>query len=223
MLDLISIHIPKTAGTSFYAILKEVYGERLSIPYRRRDIIGNLTDGDFSVNTLPPHVRVLHGHFHYAEIATWHSTENPKLICWIREPIERLLSNYRFFMEGLQNPERNQEQFELNKHRINESLLEYAERLENRNRISQFLRGSKLEDFFFCGRMSHFEEDVRQLGRQLGWPPNLPIPTLNRSVKQSHPTTSLSTKVLRQLEEWNSEDLALYRRFLMNIDRSTVV
>ncbi len=223
MLDLISIHIPKTAGTSFYAILKQVYGEELSAPFRRRDILNRRNNEYFDANTLPPHIRILHGHFYYSEIANLHRTDRSKLVCWLREPVERLISNYLFFKAGLENPERNPEQYELNKHRLNESLLEYAERLENRNRISEFLHGSNLEDFFFCGRMSHYEEDIRHLGRQLGWPPNLPIPTLNRGAKQSHSTTTLSTKVLYQLEEWNSEDLALYRRFLANIDRSTVV
>ena len=37
MIELISIHVPKTGGQSFYQVLKQVYGDRLSISYRRRD------------------------------------------------------------------------------------------------------------------------------------------------------------------------------------------
>lgn len=221
MLELISLHIPKTAGTSFYHLLKQVYGEQLSLSYRRRDILTNLSNGDFTTDTLAPRIRVLHGHFHYSEIAALHSAKEAKLICWIREPLDRLVSNYRFFKAGLENPERNPEQYKLNKHRLNESLLEYAERLENRNRISQFLAGSRIDDFFFWGRMSHFTEDVLHLSRQLAWPTNLQIPTLNQSTKQDNPITALSAEEICQLEEWNSADLVLYRRVLANIRSSS--
>jgi hypothetical protein len=201
MVKLISIHIPKTAGTSFYNILQQVYGQALSPSLRRKDLPG------FPKN-IHPAWEVLHGHFTFEEVRPLFERDQPKVICWLRDPAERVFSNYRFFIRGLQQPDRNPQQYELNKHRMGETLQEYAALEENRNRMSKFLYGIQPEDIFFCGCLENFAEDLTRLGQLLDWPP-IEIPRLN--AQSQEPLSAADRELLYKL---NAEDLELYQRIL---------
>jgi hypothetical protein len=217
MLELISIHIPKTAGTTFHAILRQVYGQEVVSPaYRRRDITPHLVDGKFSQG-LPYGLQVLHGHFYFKELQGLQHQTGAKVICWVRDPIQRVISNYRFFIAGLDNPDRNPRQYELNKHRKGESLLTYAERSENRNRMSDFIEGINLEDIFFCGVMEQFEQEVHRLGQMLGWP-TFAISILNQGASMNK-DGEIPLAVLQQIEIWNAADIALYDHIIQSQDR----
>ncbi len=210
MIEIISIHIPKTGGTSFYHILKQVYGKRLSVPFKRSDYQKAVADGNTLQSSLPAELEVLHGHFYYCEIKKIHVEHRPKIICWLRDPVERVISNYRFFREGLQNPQRNAVQYELNKHRASESLLEYASKEENRNRMTQFLKGIALEELFFVGIMENYANDIQRLAKRLNWP-DVAIPHLNNGQLTS-PVIAEAEDVKKQLMEWNKQDMALYQK-----------
>ncbi|MCB0704755.1 MAG: sulfotransferase family 2 domain-containing protein [Saprospiraceae bacterium] len=199
MVELISIHIPKTGGTSFYRVLQQVYGATLSISYKRKDL-------PHFPESIPAGIKVLHGHFRYKEVQTLHETGQTKMICWLRDPAQRVYSNYRFFIEGLKNPDRNPKQYELNKHRIGESLIEYASLSENQNRMAEFLEGLPLEKFFFIGFLESFESDLHRLGEKLNWP-KTNLPKLNQQ-----PRAILSQEEETKLLELNRADVALFRQ-----------
>lgn len=207
MLELISIHIPKTAGTSFYHILSQVYGEQLSKSFRRRDILPHLRSSSFECKEIEQ-LRVLHGHFYYSEIAALQEQTQAKVICWLRDPVERVVSNYRFFIAGLSNPQRNPADYAINQHRSKESLLEYAQREENRNRMSKFLAGLEPEKLFFCGQVSHFAAEVERLGQLLDWPP-VDIPKLNVNPSKGN-SVNISADALQLVRNLNSKDIRLY-------------
>lgn len=207
-MKLISIHIPKTAGTSFYHILQQVYGPELSISFKRRDINPLLEKGQLKASGLSPTIQVIHGHFNYIEVAELHQKSNAKLICWLRDPIERLLSNYIFFKAGLLNPARNPVQYEKNKHRINETILEYAQMTENQNRMHSFLEGLSINDLFFCGFMSNFTTDLARLAHLLGWP-SYEIKHLNKGARKQ---TGISPELRQLLEGLNQKDVELYQQ-----------
>ena len=210
MLELLSIHIPKTGGTSFYDMLCQSYGEEaVGISYRRRDVLkANEQFGSLSAS-IPPSQKVLHGHLFYHEVKEMHQSSGAKVICWLRDPIERVISNYRFFIHRLQNPKINPAVYELNKHRVNESLLKYASYRENRNVMSQYLKGLPLESIDFIGFLDHFEEDVKRLEKLLDWEP-VQLPHLNKgAIKRS---TELSDKERKKLTRWNKRDIALYNK-----------
>lgn len=209
MIELISIHIPKTAGTTFHRILSEVYGDQVSPSLKRRDVesIGQKA-GTFAAG-MDPFWTVLHGHFTYLEIAPLVIPGRVKLITWLREPVDRLVSNYHFFQHRLAHPEFNPAVSALNQHRRTESLLDFARREENRNRMSKFLNGIPLEGLDFIGLLAQFEQDLHLLASRLGWSVDA-IPVLNRITGGSQPDPVLR----RQLENLNEEDLDLYHRAL---------
>ena len=87
--EIISIHLPKTAGTSFLKSLKDNYGPRLLTTYNLPDIGIAYSQGSYS--KIPFSKTVLHGHFPgYTKLKYYYP--NAKIITWIRNPIDRVLS-----------------------------------------------------------------------------------------------------------------------------------
>lgn len=159
-------------------------------------------------------LQVLHGHFRYPEISALQKQSAIKVICWLRDPAERVYSNYRFFMAGLKNPMRNPAQYELNKHRFGESLLEYASKPENQNRMCEFLNGCRLSDLYFFGLLEHFEEDLKRLAAKLDWP-DVSTPYLNQL--KAAPLSAEDREALLKL---NSRDLELYQEACTLLNRN---
>ncbi|OAV44832.1 sulfotransferase family 2 domain-containing protein [Lewinella sp. 4G2] len=211
-LEIISIHVPKTAGTSFYHALQTAYGKAVSPSYRRRDVKQLAERHGSFANGIDKSDVVLHGHFYYEEIKRLHQPSRVKLITWLRDPVDRVISNYRFFRAGLKNPDRNPEQFAANQHRLEESLLTYAERPENRNVMSKFLTGIQLEELDFVGLQEHYATDLARLAKVTG----LPLIAVKKNVSnQGDWDFSFDDEATRaQIAKWNREDLDLYQRAL---------
>jgi hypothetical protein len=211
MIQIISIHIPKTAGTAFYHVLKKQYGTGLSPSYKRKHIKSLTSEIELSSKELSEKYAVLHGHFRYQEIIKLHENQRVKLITWVRDPVERLISNYHFFKHRLQNPELNPVVFEKNKHRINESLEEYAQLEENRNRMSWFLEGISIEEFFFIGIMEDFNNGLIHLSTLLNWSQFELPPMINTSPKT---TESIPIELRNKVASLNQKDVHLYQQIL---------
>ncbi len=209
MIELISLHIPKTGGTSFYHSLQEVYGADLSVSYKRKHLKAAVAEHGSLAPLLPPGLRVLHGHFFYTEIADIRHAQDARVICWLRDPIERLVSNYDFFKAGLTDPLRNPAVYERNKHRRNETLLEYARLPENRNVMSRYLAGITLTDLFFIGFLDRYAADLNRLGALLDWPKLAPV-RLNEAAGPTLEKTTVSPRTARRLRKLNKEDHRLY-------------
>lgn len=207
MIELISIHIPKTAGTSFHHVLQQVYGPDVTPALRRRDIQSMIADSGSIESALSTHVRVIHGHFYYHEVKSIHESHHSNLICWLRHPANRVISNYNFFIDRLQHPALNPKTAALNAHRREETLIEYARLEENRNRMAKFLTGTTLESFFFIGFQECFEQDLRLLAGKLCWP-DYHLPALNLKNLVSPVTDQLYQEIC----ELNSEDMTLYKK-----------
>ncbi|MEA3476692.1 MAG: sulfotransferase family 2 domain-containing protein [Bacteroidota bacterium] len=154
MLELISIHIPKTGGRSFHEILRNVYGQGLD-----------------------KKTKAIHGHLTIAKVKGIIEEEHPKVITWVRDPVDRVISNYYFFMKRIREGKTTEKQ----RKKIDYSLPEYAGQVKRRNRMTEILHGIPLEDFYFIGLMERFEEDIIELASKIGWPKIDSIPHINDS------------------------------------------
>lgn len=209
---LVSLHIPKTAGTSFRNILKSVYGEehvvRFDIKIRTRKI--DIESVPFEGSSLPPQIHVIHGHFHYADIVEQVNVpESAKWITWLREPSDRVLSNYFYLSERLRE-ELDEERRGLNiLAKMQRTLLEFAHDEINRNRMSKFMQGADLNRFDFIGLQEHYDSDLKHLASLLQWPD---YPVFRHNVTRSRPEVDPS--VLQEIRELNRDDYQLYEATL---------
>lgn len=209
---LVSIHIPKTAGTSFIHSLKKQYGDQ---KVARIDI----HDNRVKINKIPvdsayvyKNTIVIHGHFTIDSLNK-HLSLPPKIpiITWLRDPVERVISNYYYLSKRL-DEELMEEKKGLNiLSKMRRSLLEYAEDEINCNRISKFLKGIDLKDFFFIGTVENYDEDIQELGRKLNWS-TLEIVTHNKTGASNKSVVDEQTKAL--IRSYNKKDQALYEQAL---------
>jgi hypothetical protein len=209
MIELISIHIPKTAGRSFLSILNSVYGDKHVSHYETNFYPDKSTPEILQFKSqLKEEIKVIHGHFHYKEIQDIHKTNSSKVITWLRNPVERVISNYSFFIKRT-HASADQEM----QRRKNETLLEYA-RLENsKNRMVKFMDGLNVQDFYFIGLMENFDKDMEVLSEMLHWN-KITIPRINDNSEFKTQLPQVTREEKKIIENLNKEDIQLYKRVL---------
>ncbi|MEB3342773.1 MAG: glycosyltransferase [Okeania sp.] len=191
--ELISVHVPKAAGTAFRQILLQVYGTQ-----------GVLTDKtDMFEENMPASIhwqtKVIEGHFRagkYDELFP-----NAKRITWFREPVRRLISDYCF--RHISNPTKDH----LNK----DKLLKFAQ--GNSNLMAYCVNGKSLDYFDFVGITEYFAEDLLALKNLLGWS-DYEVVYQNRNpypeYVQFQKEVFSDQKLMDKLASANSQDMELY-------------
>ncbi len=210
--ELISLHIPKTAGTSFRNILKNIYGEDQVVRFdiNERDEV-RLNQIHYSEKHLPK-VKVVHGHFVMGTLKNkFHLPPECKMITWVRDPVKRVVSNF-FYLESRLQELLNEEKNNLNiLSKMQRTLIEYARADINRNRQSKFLAGSKLEDFQFIGIQEYFDQEIVRLAGVLNWKY---IPEVLHHNKTPETRSTISADIIEEIRTLNMEDVKLYEAAL---------
>lgn len=99
-LELLSLHIPKTAGVSFNYVLQSIYGRKSVASFDIKQAGIEVNSKTYHSNILPG-FQVLHGHFIYEElITTFEIPKDIKKITWLRHPVKGVISNY-YYLESL--------------------------------------------------------------------------------------------------------------------------
>ena len=211
-MEIVSMHIRKTAGISFRKILRDVYGETLSVEYP--SIKEPITEK----------TRVVHGHFE----AYRYSSQFPeaKCITWVREPISRLRSQYLFWKyhgrkEGIlgANP------FMQSVISGEISFFDFCTHESMLNTYAYCFQHMTIDQFYFIGISERFTEDVITLGVLLGWPKNIEIPFWNRieenieaddtSALQEIQSLTLSANEEAIVRQTQKIDIDLYNHILL--------
>lgn len=208
-LKLVSLHIPKTAGTSFRNILKEVYGEEHVVRFDIHRFV-TIEKKEFKGRKLNPDIQVIHGHFPYDKLLEFvELPEGVPVITWLREPAERVISNY-YYLEKILREELDEDKKDLNiLAKMQKTLKEYANTEANRNRISKFLKGAEPEQLFFIGLTDHYAEDLHDLSDMLGWKS---YPVLKQNVTGTKPFVDDET--LQYIRQLNEKDYIIYNKAL---------
>jgi hypothetical protein len=214
MVELVSIHIPKTAGSSFFRILKQVYGKA---SVTRLNTL-NLTEDQIKEISLDPYnpnlTRVIHGHLKITQMEAIIKEFKPKVVTWLRDPVDRVISNYYFSMQRV----REGKAMDRKSGTRGFSLLEYARVPENRNRASQLLDGGRLSDLFFIGIYEQYDKDLALLGDMLEWPAGMQIPhqksgsAFLKDNDCATQFTDITTEMREEIAILNSLDVTLYNK-----------
>ncbi|MFT4664004.1 MAG: hypothetical protein ACI8YQ_003541 [Polaribacter sp.] len=208
-IQLVSIHIPKTAGTSFRNTLREVYGEQ---QVKRLDVDPNklhLEQELFQSNKLAKEIEVVHGHMYYNLLYDkFKIAPEVPIVTWLRDPVERVISNYKYLSKRLAE-ELDEEGKGLNiLSKMQRTLMEYAHDEMNRNRMSKFLEGLEPEDLYFIGISDYYSEDLKDLADLLGWK-NVEEHRLNVTGKRVDDVSQNDRAAIREL---NNLDVDLYQK-----------
>lgn len=230
MIELISIHVPKTAGVSFRTLLQSQYGENNVVfdyadqvldpqaPYNAdKKTYQECVEKPFlqkilqSPNATRDGFKVIHGHFATKKYKGLFP--NAKRIVWLRHPISRLISHYYYWLN-----------LPVGNHSVQKSIVEkglslraFAQLDIMRNVLTRvFLDGVNPEDFAFIGIQEQFDKDLSILAEKLGW--NLssfyPEAKIMNKGHYSDNAYSLDALLRKELEELNSEDIAFYNQIL---------
>jgi hypothetical protein len=215
---LLSVHIPKTAGTTFRAVLEGLYPGRVV-----------LDEGHAAGTYIDLDARCIHGHFrsaHYLRL-----TEAPRLLTWLRDPVERVVSHWRFLRRlPASAVRRNALGRAVQEGRL--SLVDFAAAPEVRNLQAFFLNhASRAEDAIasvdFVGIVEEFDASLRLLARVLDLPA---VPSAGRE-NVSSPTdasepSSVSPDMRADIRRLNELDGRLYaegrRQFALLCDRYSI-
>jgi hypothetical protein len=175
-MDVISVHVPKTAGTSFRKILATVYGEEHVLldykdvpmnpnsPYQV-DHAGWREAATAEVRSIGPEFRAIHGHFSIEKYND--AFPEARRIAWVRHPAAWVISLYFYWkhVETTTNP------LVRLLHAGGLSIDDFARHPAARDQVSGiFLRGASPESFDFLGVQEHFEDDSKEIVRMMGWP-----------------------------------------------------
>jgi hypothetical protein len=205
---IVSVHIPKTAGSSFKALLEETYGSRLCQRYEqkplRRRTEGRAVEPLHIVN--PEQCEVLHGHF-VADTLRGIDPEACRYAVWLRHPVERVISHYHYWQR---HPDPDQPLCRA----ISEEgmTLEAFAQLEAMRNVQSFFLGKRpLERFDFVGITERFEESMALFNRTFGTRLETAA-SVNRNPDQSSYREQIGEALYGKIEAWNSADAAIYEQ-----------
>ncbi|MFG0773285.1 capsular polysaccharide synthesis protein [Vibrio plantisponsor] len=179
---VVSIHLPKTAGTYFRKVLFNSLGERVHFDYGDRIL-------DYSVDALKirnkSHVNVnynydfIHGHFYLKKY--FDSKTSHDFVTILREPLELMISMYNY----LNNREDNNILINMAK---TLSFEEFALHRWFNNHITRQLSDCPLKEFKLIGFQDNLETFLKKFELTYGV-------ELNRNVLDTERNITLSSKV----------------------------
>jgi Sulfotransferase family len=222
-MDVISVHVPKTAGSTFGKLLAKVYGdERIVLDYQdlpmnplspyNSDHEAWKVSASAEVQSIGPGFRAVHGHFPVQKYEG--AFPEARRIAWVRHPASWVISLYYFW----KNVPTTTHPLVQRLHAEDISIDEFAQDPTVRNRISSvFLGGRPLEAFAFLGIQEHFNEDFATLVRMMGWP-EIESDVVNESPEPRYSDRRRELyeddRLIDRLISLNEKDMALYEEAL---------
>lgn len=215
-LEIISLHIPKTGGASFVNFMKEVFGGENVIRFRKLNYriensdwtLVEKNDRERDLKTEAGRHKVLHGHFQYNEIEDIHKNSNAKVITWVRDPVERVVSRY-FYLQRTIRDEPNHFQ----KEKKDMGLLEFAELPSQRNVMSRYVDGISIENLFFIGVLEYHDQSIEEFKQLFNITAKV-LPAWDNKNLEYKSQYSVSDDEKRSVMELNSHDVELYNKVL---------
>lgn len=216
---VISVHIPKTGGSSFLELLKLIaeevfyldYGSGSFAPtalYLRGRRIEQTFESIKDVESLPGR-SVIHGHFRIGRYLE--RFPHASYVTWLRDPVERIASHYFFwqreaYTSGLMaDPLCNKVITE------KMTLLQFAEWETARNRQTLFLQPTGPAHCDFIGITEEYDRSVELFQRLFCPQINLVAQVERRNPERVGSTYELDPHVRARILELNEMDTATYR------------
>lgn len=189
---IVSCHIPRAAGTTFLGILQQLFVVDVQ---------------DFQpIREVAPGVNCIHGHFPSNKYN--HIYPQAKKVTWIREPIDRLISNYTLDKQAVW-PTDNLHILRLRAGEVD--FLEYASWAPNG--LCSYLV-EPVEAYSFIGVVEYWDICLERFFRRFAQGRSVDYIEYNVLARpfQKEIRESLGAKDLKQLRKQNERDYQLYER-----------
>lgn len=222
---IVSVHIPKTGGSTFRELLSEVAGPNLLLDYEDRPLWGNYPVR--RINNIPNDQKrlvqiqgkraesqtvVVHGHFLVSKYTSFFP--RARRVVWLRDPVERIASHYYYWKRtpNLGNA--------VCKRLIEDrlSLVEFAREHSLRNIMSYFLDHQDIRRYDFVGITERYSDSLSLFRESFG----IRLPEKDLRVYQNPDRKSrrydLQDDERNEILSLNALDRDIYRNGLERFD-----
>jgi hypothetical protein len=221
---IIFVHIPKTAGTTFKNIIvPELKLKREEIivvesqgwnAHTSRMIVNERPGLNGTVTLKPdPTIKLVSGHFKADKFKPIYP--DATYITWIREPIERLISSYYYYL--LLDPCRYGNISKVHREYDMIDLEYYVTRPFFSNCMTSQLN-IPLDNFKFVGITEHFDKEIARydsiMGTNMSSNKNYNANNINPAKPNYQEKYKISDDLRQKLIELNREDYELYNKCL---------
>jgi hypothetical protein len=165
---LISVHIPKTGGTAFGAVLERAYGARLLRDYGDRPLAHGSVARLAEALAKAPFARgrlrgfdAVHGHF----LPLKYRGAGGHVVTWLRDPAQRIVSRYEHYRRDVAEGRALQPVRGL---RPGLDLEQFIEIPRFQDTYAKYFRGFPLDRVACFGFSEDMEEGLARMGRRLG-------------------------------------------------------
>jgi len=217
---LISVHMPKAAGTSCLHLFEEFYGEKLLKDYddkilhkpihiKRKDALLSLLKNRLNTSMYSK-IDCIHGHFMPIKYR-FISPQRAFFLTWLRHPVQRLISHYYYWMRETSFSEGET----LRRKIVHEewSLERFCLSEELRDIYSRFLWGFPLRKFNFIGITEFFDEDMRSFSEEM-FRSDLKIKPINLNPNRDEKIYTIDDTLRKEIENFHKKDMVLYEEAL---------
>lgn len=214
---LISLHIPKTAGTSLATSLRLHFGDGLRLDYadtpmqvpRARRQWRAARDGWLLRKSLPQKTRCVHGHFLAVKYRLACTGRNATFVTWLREPVQRMVSHYHFWRRDY-TPNAAEP---LRRKMVEEdwSLERFCLGPEMQNLYRRYLWAFAPRRFDFIGITEHYSDDLVEFSARYLDGSRSGQDVVNANPERAKSGYEVEPDLRRKIEFHHSHDVALYR------------
>lgn len=230
---IISIHIPKTAGISFQAVLKREFGSRVLFDYG--DWVGLETPSMQTYRkqrTMEMRARrdellcdydVIYGHF--VADKYYDLFPDTKFSAFFRDPYQQMISLYNFLERSRPDDEFNYMHAGVKLfHSVRPTLIEFVE--IGSNIQSDFMGQVAIDDLDVVGLFEQYEQSVALFSKVFGKQLRADAERLNVNPKRADNGYNCDPAVRAAIERHCAKDIELYRlareRFAMLTKRHAI-
>lgn len=212
---IISVHVPRTAGTSFRQLLRQHYGDNLVLDYGNPILVNSfIRKGSAQILQKKNHLffnqsnaNCIHGHFLPYKYTTLKNTSKLVYVIWIRNPLDRLISHYNYIF-GNDKQQHKSSPYHLKIKNQNWSLEKFCMSEITRNLYTKMLWNFPIENFDFIGSVENYSEDIEIFA-------NTYLGGLKKSslkINYSTVNHSISDDLVMEIKQFHGRDFQLYER-----------
>ena len=206
---LVSIHIPKTGGTTLReSVLKPALGDRLKLDYGDKPLATEVSErNQFALAFEPPldlasRYDCVHGHFLAAKYLS--SKFSCQFAVWFRDPVQRMVSRYfdgKRTEGSLVTPDM--------------SLAEFCEIKKFHNTYASYLWNFSLDRLDFVGIVEDYEDSLAVFCKRFDIHAPQTLRARNENPrKRSTQRYQVSAELAALIRKKNSEDVEIYDQAL---------